>query len=207
MTQEIEPGDLTRDPEGHVSVADHMAYYLEPRQLIAKGPGWTRHDGSSVNPVPGAMVEVMSRIHEAARPGPALPSDDELWSGIAFYRVTTPAPSHPPAPQPGWVATVTLEWVKAYPGTPDLIKVKWPNGDVSSVVGGPGGRLEGLDWQPPPPPPWEPTIGEPAKWSWQIVTVRGIHEDDVWIETHKNLHYTVNREDLSRPTPPKGGEA
>ena len=57
----IEPGDLIRHKSGVVEVSQTWQGGSEPVwTIIAKGPGWVRHDGSSVNPVPGARCQVLS---------------------------------------------------------------------------------------------------------------------------------------------------
>jgi len=56
MTDTVMTGDLCRDwYDRDVRVAECDCACCT---LIAKGPGWTRHDGSYVNPVPGAECEV-----------------------------------------------------------------------------------------------------------------------------------------------------
>jgi len=214
----IQPGDLVRDWNGQPIVAvlasDDLGSNLT---LIAKGSPdapWTRHDGSSVNPVPRAEV---SAFGPGLDPRPAT-SDCFEWSGVQFYRVTcpsqevlsggrlisrfewedhkAPAPSQPPTPQPGWVVTVTLE----YRG-PDLRRqhfVNLPTGQPLQV----DEDILDLDWQPPPPPPWEPEVGKAAWLILQGVTVRGLWGCKAWVEDENGEFGTVSVSDLS---PPKGG--
>jgi len=90
MTTDIEPGDLIRTGySGEVKVAENGGRF-ETIQVIAKGPGWVRHDGSSVNPVPGASCE----IYGGADPGRSshiMTSERWTWPLVQFYRVTSPA--------------------------------------------------------------------------------------------------------------------
>ncbi len=95
MTTDIEPGDLIRERDGRVSISEHAVELgFAGWRLIAKGPGWIKHDGSSVNPVPGAECEVLS--------GPSLcskkPSETWTWPDVKFYRVTREAPAPVEAP-------------------------------------------------------------------------------------------------------------
>jgi hypothetical protein len=198
----IEPGDLIRWGDGDVAVA-LLPRAAEPWTLIAKGPGWTRHDGSSFNPVPGAICRVYALnilSHYQA------PSVSWAWDAVQFYRVTREAPSQPPAPQPGWVATVTLKWVgKEDPNDPrSMIEVKWPDGSFDLYS---ASTLASLDWQPPPPPPWEPEVGKRAYCSTYEcdVIVKAMDYMEAWVHVDEKVgNDTVWLSDLS---PPKGGEA
>ena len=107
--------------------------------------------------------------------------------------------SKPPAPQPGWVATVTLELVDDRDGS--FWAVKWPDGTINTIA---QSRLAACHWSPPPPPPWEPEIGKDADWRGDLVIVRGIFEGRAWLEDFEGDLVTVSLSDLS---PPKGGEA
>lgn len=219
MTQEIEPGDLIRNSRGEVEVFGNFLQSGLPCNiiLIAKGPPdapWTRHDGSATNPVPGAEVEgYTSGGLWSPRENPTTG-----WRAVQFYRVTRavipsqeelaagrvverfdPAPSQPSAPQPGWVATVTLEWV----GTQGsyYTRIRWPNGAVEPFE---TANVDPLDWQPPPPPPWEPVVGEDADWKGDLVIVRALFEGRAWVEDFEGDLVTADLSDLS---PPEGGEA
>ncbi|NBW22204.1 MAG: hypothetical protein EBR82_81060, partial [Caulobacteraceae bacterium] len=78
-TDTVKIGDLCRDwYDKEVRVAEQDCACCA---LIAKGPGWTRHDGSSVNPVPGAecMVDAIDGGSEGR------PSEGWLWRGVRFY--------------------------------------------------------------------------------------------------------------------------
>ena len=194
MTQEIEPGDLIRlDNDIRVAVLTHNT--SSPWSLIAKGPGWQKHDGSSVNPVPGALVQVYWS-GSCGRSNSL--SDAWPWERVEFYRVTREAPSRPPAPQPGWVATVTLTFIEEHPTFPC---VAFPNGIVEEF---PFDAIRALDWQPPPPPPWEPEVGEMADWPHVdvSVTIGAIYKGKALVESASGAVYIADLSDLS---PPKGG--
>jgi hypothetical protein len=194
MNDLIEPGDLMRNGLGYLQVAQAGASYAEPIKLVARGPGWIKHDGSFDHPVPGAICEVSDDdgcIRSTARKaGEGAP--------IHFYRVTTPAPSQPPAPQPGWVATVTIEATEHLFG-------KWPRvcfpGD--HYVDLPRAVFDALDWSPPPPPPWEPEIGKEATFQGNDVTVLFIGREMAMVEDRYRNEYEATISDLS---PPKGDE-
>lgn len=214
MTQEIEPGDLIRYPTGGIAVC--IMHGLTASTIIAKGPGWTQHDGSSVNPVPGATVSLVLRGF--IRPSEPLEADGRQWDMVAFYRVIcpsqeelskgrvisrfeweTPAPSQPPAPQPGkgWIVNcVSLKIVDEFP---DYWLIEFGDGTTDEIS---KKALAGLPWQPPPPPPWEPKVGGDADWKGDLVIVRGIFEGRAWVEDFDGDLVTVSLSDLS---PPKGG--
>jgi hypothetical protein len=200
MTDTVMTGDLCRDwYDRDVRVAEQDCRCCD---LIAKGPGWVRHDGSSVNPVPGAEV---SAFGPGLDPRPAT-SDCFEWSGVQFYRVTgpvkipDPAPSQPPAPQPGWVATVTLEWAPQSAGDRSAcVCIKWPNGNSEAVY---RASVIDLPWSPPPPPPWEPEIGKEATYQGNDVTVLFIGREMAMVEDRYRNEYEATLSDLS---PPKGG--
>jgi len=139
---DIEPEDLIRDHDGEIVVSQFDWSVESPFTLIAKGPGWTRHDGSSVNPVPGSECEVRGSLGEHYQPDD---SDQWAWSLVQFYRVTREAPSQPPAPQPGWVATVTLTY-DLRDGPWD--RVRFPSGWVAQIG---AETTKVLDWKPPAP--------------------------------------------------------
>jgi hypothetical protein len=193
MTDTIEPGDLIRHPVSGITVAKFPHCEPERRTLIAKGPGWTRHDGSSVNPVPGMVCQVHGAVER--RTYQELPSDEWTWSAIQFYRVTEAAPSQSPAPQPGWVATAELRFFENQGG---MAGITFPSGWTHYVD---PRTIDNLDWQPPPPPPWEPEIGKDADWKGDLVIVRGIFEGRAWLEDFDGDLVTVSLSDLS---PPKG---
>jgi hypothetical protein len=103
--------------------------------------------------------------------------------------------SQPPAPQPGWVATVTLTAAIVEQNT---ITAAGPNGELIYV-----GRLVGdLDWSPPPPPPWEPKIDGRAHWLDEDVTIRAIRYQKAWVEMDGG---SLDTAALSSLSPPKGG--
>ncbi len=190
-TDTVMIGDLCRDwYDKEVRVAEQDCACCT---LIAKGPGWTRHDGSSVNPVPGTECVV----HGDMLWHTGKPSHTWAWDAVQFYRVTKAAPSQPPAPQPGWVATVTLTFVEAHPTFPC---VAFPNGIVEEF---PFDAISALDWSPPPPPPWEPEIGKEADWYGTPVTLRGVHGLVAWVERLGGIFETVSIANLRQP--PKGG--
>lgn len=214
MSEQIEPGDLIRWGDETVSVA-LLPRAADPWTLIAKGPGWTRHDGSSVNPVPGAECQVCS----TGLPGKSsLPSGCWDWSAVQFYRVThavipsqeelaagrvverfDPAPSQPPAPQPGkgWIVnSVSLKIVDQFP---DYWLIEFGDGTTDEIS---KKALAGLPWSPPPPPPWEPEVGKEACWLGDLVIVRGIFEGRAWVEDSDGDLVTIP---LSKLSPPKGG--
>jgi hypothetical protein len=104
--------------------------------------------------------------------------------------------SQPPAPQPGWVATVTIKMVE--PGE-FYHAVEFPNGRGEEV------HVECLSdaaWSPPPPPPWEPEIGELVYLAGTgAVVVHAIKGEWAWIEGGGGPQ-TARLCDLC---PPKGG--
>ena len=105
--------------------------------------------------------------------------------------------SQPPAPRPGWVATVTLEY---YSRTRDAHQAKLPSGGLAHLR---PHDVASLDWQPPPPPPWEPEVGGRAEYCSQKVTIRAIDGQEAWARAvDTTVNFTVNVSDLS---PPKGG--
>jgi hypothetical protein len=188
-------GDLIRFRlNGQIEVAKPVTLYPNHSwDLIAKGPGWTRHDGSSVNPVPGVECEAFN----GAVVAPVLSSEHWHWPSIQFYRVTKPA-------KPRIGSTVTVELT--YTGTTSAghHQVTLPDGTLGVV------RVEAdLVWSPPPPPPWEPEIGKCASWRnsegiSMIVIVMCVDGPDAWVKLPNNHNRTVFVCDLS---PPKGGEA
>lgn len=211
---EIEPGDLIRDcRDKSVRIAEEALLCCT---LLAKGPGWTRHDGSSVNPVPGAICQTFCGGNLAGIIGR---SEIWHWPIVQFYRVTREAipsqeelsagrvverfdPSPPPAPQPGWVATVTLEWAtQSADDRTACVRIKWPNGRIEPVY---RASVIDLPWQPPPPPPWEPEIGGRAWYHGMTYVVRDMHNDFAWCEDVDGDMYSIPVSGLS---PPKGGAA
>jgi hypothetical protein len=192
MNDTIEPGDLVR---GRLS---GKLYVSEPGagpgllEMVAKGPGWVEHGGSSVNPVPGARCQVYgARFNVCDYPSQVWP-----WEAVQFYRVTKAAPSQPPAPQPGWVATVTIKMVE--PGE-FCHTVEFPNGLSEEV---PVACFSDVDWSPPPLPPWEPEIGKGATYQNNDVTVLFIGREMAMVEDRYRNEYEATLSDLS---PPKGG--
>lgn len=105
--------------------------------------------------------------------------------------------SQPPAPQPGWVATVTLTIVTVRANA--HIYVTLPNGSGAFI---PKSDLASFSFAPPPPPPWEPEIGKPAWHHGMTYVVRGLHNDFAWCEDVDGDMYSIPVSDLS---PPKGG--
>lgn len=105
--------------------------------------------------------------------------------------------SQPPAPQPGWVATVTLEWVEQGSGL--YTRLRWPNGTVEPFF---TDNVASLDWSPPQPPPWEPKIGQPACIGFEPVIVRGLHNGLAWVE---DLDGDMDEEGIANLSPPKEG--
>lgn len=192
MSEQIEPGDLIRRDDGSISVAKFHRPNSN-RQIIAKGPGWTRHDGSSVNPVPGAVCEIFGSAEAVVSPEQ---SEVWVWPKIKFYRVTKAAPSQPPAPQPGWVATVELRFFENQGG---MAGITFPSGWTHYVD---PRTIDKLDWSPPPPPPWEPEIGKPAYLFGENHVVRGIYNGFAWAENVDGDMYSAPISDIS---PPKGG--
>ena len=190
----IEPGDLIRDAHDNstdIAVVDGLE--APDFTLIAKGPGWKRHDGSSVNPVPGAVVE---KYGEVSRAVGTTEADTLNWPRVLFYRVTTPAPSQPPAPQPGWVATVELRFYEDQCG---MVGITFPSGWTYYVD---RRTVDKLDWQPPPPPPWEPEVGELVYWPGTgAVIVHAIKGKWAWVEGDNGPQTAP----LSKLSPPKGG--
>jgi hypothetical protein len=190
---DIEPGDLIRAGySGAVKVAENGGRF-ETIQVIAKGPGWVRHDGSSVNPVPGAEVSAFGDGVDR-RP---VHSGGLVWAGIQFYRVTREAPSQPPAPQPGWVATVTIERTSMEHGFRPRVCFQG-----SHYLDIPRPLFDALDWSPPPPPPWEPVVGGVATFWGDQITILGIYKDKAVVESVMGEVYLARLTFLS---PPKGG--
>lgn len=203
MTDTIEPGDLIRHKANdtiHVfQPFQGMALRPEKWSVIAKGSPdapWIKHDGSSVNPVPGADIEYVW-----CGPVERSKADWVNWGVIGFYRVTKAAPSQPPVPQPGWVATAELRFFENQGG---MAGITFPSGWTHYVD---PRTIDNLDWQPPPPPPpppWEPEVGEIAYWPGTgAVIVHAIKGEWAWVEGNAGPRTAL----LSKLSPPKGGEA
>lgn len=197
----IEVGDLIRrisDGTLHVSRFSRVDSDYE---VVASGPGWTWHDGSATNPVPGVhAVEVWrgGSAHLGA-------SGAFGWETVAFYRVVreaTPAPSQPPALQPGWVATAELRFFENQGG---MAGITFPSGWTHYVD---PRTIDKLDWSPPPPPPWEPAVGERAQHipTGRQLTIRAIDGAEAWVrwDADDRLVAVTPLSDLAAP---KGGEA
>jgi hypothetical protein len=142
---DIEPGDLIRKKDGRVSISEHAVEFgFAGWKLIAKGPGWVSHDGSSVNPVPGAECEAY--YHDDGW----VPCSSSVWPWaiVQFYRVTKAVPAPVEAPiKVGSKVTVELELVGNGEGG-QIITVKWPDGHVNPIS---RCRLADLPWLPPAP--------------------------------------------------------
>ena len=121
------------------------------------------------------------------------------WDRVQFYQVAQARA--PRNPEPGDRVTVELEWVGPHTGSPSLTRIKWPSGFVEGFA---GANIAKLDWQPPPPPPWIPTEGEPASWHGEPVKVIAIADDYAWVRSPDGYYDTAP---VSHLYPPKGGEA
>ncbi len=107
------------------------------------------------------------------------------------------APSQPPAPQPGWVATVQITVDEI--NRAGHIYVTLPNGSRAFL---PKDEAASFAFAPPPPPPWEPEIGKEATYQSNDVTVLFIGREMAMVEDRYRNEYEATISDLS---PPKGG--
>ena len=162
---DIEPGDLIRLPSGGVFVAEFSRPDQKRATLIAKGPGWTRHDGSSVNPVPGDSCEIYVAEDDAYVA--ALPSQHWQWGGVGFYRVTKPAPAPAPKIKPGSRVTVELCCLQYERG---MAGITFPSGWTHFVD---ARTVADLPWQPPAP---VLRVGGRALAKGTLVNVRALDE-------------------------------
>lgn len=116
-------------------------------------------------------------------------------------RGLNPALVPDPAPQPGWVATVTIKVLGLPTPESDCTHIQFPNEKDEWVF---WDNIKDLPWQPPPPPPWEPEIGKRAEYQGLIYVLRDIRNGSAFaedVEVDGEMYCLP----LSQLSPPKGG--